>query len=206
MSTRLRCIPLVVMMAFAGSCATSPNATRVIEGGVTVRVAPRLAGLPRDATYAWVPPDSLIGRLNARDRELSADGGVDLVRRDVDIVLRGHGWRTAAAEDAEYILTLAHVDRLPRLATATRVVSRVQCPASAQGRPECVRPVSDGGSFTTEPPARTTGDWLSRVIRRRADGAQSVSMLPVAGMKVVDLGPPVAEQMLRLFLADERAR
>ncbi len=206
MSVPRRFIPLVAVMAFASGCATSANATRVIEGGVTVRVAPRLAELPRDATYAWVPPDSLIGRLNARDRELSADDGVDFLRRDLDIVLRSHGWRAVAAEDAEYILTLAHVERLPRQAAATRGVSRVQCPATAQGRPDCVRGASSGGGFTTEIPTRTTGDWLSRAVRRRADGAQSVSMLPIAGMKVVDLGPPVAEQLLRLFLGDERAR
>ncbi len=205
MSRFTRTIIVTASAALALGCASRPDATRMVDG-VSVRVAPRITHLPRDATYAWVSPDSLIRSLSATDREQSASPEVDLLRRDLDLLLRSHGWRRVPAELAEYELTLAHVSAGRARAAVGRDPRMAPCAPQAREQSICRhRPGVVDRKFdpTLITPQST---MIARVIRRRGDGAQGVSTVPLAGMKVVDLSAPVTEQMLLLFLGDERAR
>ncbi len=201
---RLLVSALTLSLAGSISCASGSQATRVIQGGVTVRVAPRLDSLPRDATYAWVSPDSLFGKLTPLDLERSDEPGLDGMRRDLDVVFGAHGWRRAEPSAAQYLVALAFIDRRPPSTVARVTNSQGSCRQMPNGQQACAgsRPQNSFDTRLSERPVQ--GPWMMRSIRRRADGAETVRVLGLLSFDIASR--TLADETVRLFLGDERAR
>ena len=151
--------------------------------------APALYTLPAKATFAWVRPSELFADATSGDEESAGTGAARSMRLDVEALLLGQGWSKTPAESAQFVATVAIVQRTT-YRTETRTVQASQPPQPA--RCDLTRTGGRGGGSTcpVAPPSRTetinvpvgeTHPLLA--MRRRADGAQTVRTSPDLGTK-----------------------
>jgi len=146
---------------------------REISGGVTAPVGRAIVALPGRATYAWVPPSALLNRVRRTDDERSAQPDIKHLTADVSVVLSAHGWRAVPPDSAEFVLTIAMIDR----------PDPAQGQPSANGRTTTPLPRCKGGAgertdsgcmgegFDKESSRRAVGTFLVYVIKDKREGA-----------------------------------
>ena len=213
---------VLVMLVALGACraAVAPPPAPAPKGatidarpvklglGLTLAATPRIVDLEGDATFRWVPPDSLVGGLTSEDRRAAGGALAAGFRTTIETVLRSHRW-AAAADSAAYDLTLFEAARF-RTATDARTetvdrtareqlecdATRTRAPGPVGGRcpPRVVR--------TTTSTAQVSDNTVVLVIRRRSDAATRAWLVRASPREVAEA--VIARDLIALLDAGDR--
>jgi len=143
-----------------------------------VTKAPVLGALPAKATFAWVRPSELLLDATTADETSAGTGAARSMRLDVEALLLGQGWSMVPAESAQFVATVAIVQRI-----AYHTVNRT-LQTNQPKPPRC--DLTRSGSCPPVPPQQVTvtervpvGESQAVLaIRRRADGARTERTSP----------------------------
>lgn len=176
--------------------------------GLTLATTPRIVDLVGDATFRWVPPDSLVGGLTSEDRRAAGGALAADFRATVETVLKSRRW-TGTVDSAEFDLTLfeaarfrtvtdARSETIDRTAREMREcdVTRSRTPAGVTGR--CPRPVVR----TTTTTQQVNESVVVFVIRRRSDAATRALVVRSTPREVAVA--VIARDLIALFDAGDR--
>ena len=171
-------LPTALVVSGCGS-ATQRAMSRQLVAGTSIPVAaPALTALPAGATFAWLPPTSVLGGATEADDLRSFEPDVAALREEIDLVLRSRSWQRVNVNDAQYHLMLALIDRpdnavSPADGNGRRVETNLPRCTGANGERSGVTCSNDAASprAGSRDLTRRAGAWLAYVIRRQSDGA-----------------------------------
>lgn len=173
--------------------------------GLTLAATPRIVDLAGDATFRWVPPDSLVGGLTSEDRRAAGGALAADFRGTVETVLRSRRW-SPGGDTATYDLTLFEA---ARFRTVTEARSETIDRTARQQR-ECDATRRRSATAGCPPPVVRTTTTTNQVnesvvvfvLRRRADAATRALLVRSSPREVAEA--VIARDLIALFDAGDR--